>query len=155
MGVERYIPVQRRRDNDTADFIIRSGPALNITDAIFKQDGGRSTDLETFTLLSRMAVEQKWRAFVDEGAIDGTAIPQGIYIGPTIPAADIVDGDVEELCVLIADAEFDESRLIIENSKTLETVITVGTTDLKTVRDHLKTIGLIPRPTSTSSSGEN
>lgn len=155
MTVRRYIPVQRRGDNDTADFIIRSGPALNITDAIFKQDGGRSTDLETYTLLSRMAVEQKWRVFVDEGAIDGTAIPQAIYIGPTIPAADIVAGDVSNLCILIADAWFDENRLIIENSKTLETVITIGTTDLRTVRDHLRTIGLIPFETTTSSGGEN
>lgn len=155
MNAGRYIPVQGRGDHDSADFVIRSGPAINITDAIFKQDGGRSTDLEPFTLLSRIAAGQEWRAFVDEGAVDGTAIPQGIYTGPAIPAADIVAGDVPDLCVLIADAWFDENRLIIENSKTLETVITIGTTDLKTVRDHLRTIGLIPFETSTSSGGEN
>lgn len=155
MGSGRYLPKQTRTDHDTSDFIIRSGPALNVADAVFKQDGGRSIDLEPFTLLGRLASGQEYRAYVDEAATDGTAIPAGIYIGPTIPAADIVAGDVENLDVLVYGAWFDESRLIIENSKTLETIIDVGTIQARTVRDYLHYRGLIPFETSTSSGGEN
>lgn len=147
--------VQQRTDHDTSGFIIRSGPALNIADGVFKQDGGRSLDLEKFTLLSKIAVGQEWRAFVDEAATDGTAIPLGVYVGATIAAADIVVGDVANISVLVFDAWFDESKLIIENSKTLETVIGAGTIHARTVRDYLRSVSLIPFGTSTSSGGEN
>ena len=155
MGSGRYLPKQLRSDHDSSDFIIRSSPALNITDAVFKQDGGRSIDLEPLTLLGRLAAGQEYRAYVDEAATDGTAIPAGIYIGPVIPAADIVAGDVENIDVLIYGAWFDESRLIIENAKTLETIIGTASIHAKTVRDYLHYRGLIPMPTSTSSGGEN
>lgn len=155
MSVERYIPVQKQQDNDTSDFIIFSLPALNITDAIFLQDGGRSVDLEPFTLLAKQASSGKWRAYADEAATDGTAIPQAIYLGPAIASADIVAGDVFDIPILVAGAWFDENRLIIENSKTLETIHATGTIHARTNRDILRTLYLIPRPTSTSSGGEN
>ena len=155
MGSGRYFPVQDRADHDTSDFIIRSLPALHVTDAVFKQDGGRSLDFATYTLLGKLASGQEYRAYVDETAVDGTAIPAGIYVGPTIAAADIVAGDVAGIHVLVFGAWFDANRLIIENSKTLETIIGTGTIHAKTVRDYLFYRGLIPFPTSTSSGGEN
>jgi hypothetical protein len=155
MGSGRYLPKQVRNDHDTADFIIRSGPALHLADAVFRGDGGRSIDLETFTLLSQYEDNQDYTSFVNEAAADGTAIPAGIYMGPTITAADIASSDIANLDVLIFGAWFDESRLVIENAKTLETIIGTGTIHAKTVRAYLHYRGLIPMPTSTSSGTEN
>ena len=152
---DRYSPVQSRADNDSTDFIIRSGPALYIADATYLEDGGRSIDLASRTLMAKRASSQKWRSFVNEAATNGEAIPAGIYVGPTIPAADIAAGDVKNLEILLFGAWFDASRLIIENAKTLETVIGTGTIHAKTVRDYLFYRALIPLGTSTSSGGEN
>ena len=150
----RYSPVQNRGDNDTTDFIIRSSPALNVADAVLKQDGGRSIDLEPYTLFAKIADDQKYTPYINNLAVDGTAIPAGIYIGPTIAAADIVAGDIPNISVLVLGAWFDESKLIME-AKTLDAKIGAGTVHVKTVRDYLYYRGLIPMPTSTSSGGEN
>jgi hypothetical protein len=155
-GPGRNQPVQHRADLDTRDFILSAERALYIQ-GTYLEDGGRSIDLEPNTLLAKRASSQKWRAFVNEAATNGEAIPAGIYAGPTILAADIVAGDVDNLAILIAafPVEFDEDMLIIENAKTLETVITVGTTDLRVVRDYLRNLGLIPRLTTQASGGQN
>jgi hypothetical protein len=149
----RYLPVQSRTDHDVSDFIIRSSPALYLTNAVFRGDGGRSIDLETYTLLSQYENNQDYTSFVNETAADGTAIPAAIYVGPTITAAEIAASDIANLHVLIFGAWFDESKLVIENAKTLETIIGTGTIHAKTVRAYLHYRGLIPMPTSTSSGG--
>ena len=51
-------------------------------------------------------------------------------------------GDITHLRIITGGLYFDESQLVIENSKTLDTVVTVGTTDLRTVRARLASIEL-------------
>lgn len=155
-GSGRYQPVQHRTDLDTRDFILSAERALYIQ-GTYLEDGARSIDLEPNTLLAKRATSQKWRAFVNEAATNGEAIPAGIYTGPPILAADIVAGDVENLPILIAGfpVELDEEMLIIENAKTLETVIGTGTIWVRIVRDYLRNLGLIPRLTTQSSGGQN
>jgi hypothetical protein len=155
MSVGDYLPVQVRADLESKDFIRYSGPAMNVVKGIYLQDGSRSIDLEQYTVMAKRASSQKWRSFVNETATNGEAIPQGIYVGPTIPAADIVAGDVSGLSILIADAWFDQNMLVFENAKSLTTVITVGTTDVRVVEDHLRGYGLIPLLTTQHSGGEN
>jgi hypothetical protein len=90
--------------------------------------------------------------FTDETATDGDAIPQGIYVGPDIPAADLVAGDVVDNQILVGAALFDVNQLVIENSKTLNTVINAtGGADninIKTVRDYLADKGLFAEDTT-------
>jgi len=145
---DRYIPVDESLDVLISDFILRGKPKIR-HDGVLAQHAGRSGDIVPFTLMGKIAATGKLQTYVNAAAGDGTAIPQVIYIGPTILEADIQAGDVEGLIVLERDAEFDESLLVIENSLTLDTVITVGTTDLRTVRDYLMNLNLIPRTVET------
>ena len=118
-------------------FIKHGMPAVSRTNQTIAQDAGRSAALAPFTLMAKVAASGKWTPFIDETATDGTAIPQGIYIGSSIAAATLVAGDVSNVEILTGNAIYDKNLLVIEASKTLDTVITVGTTDLRTVRDQL------------------
>jgi len=129
--------VQVNSNITTVPFIRFSYPSTSRTNSIIAQDALRTTDLAPYTIMAKIAASQKWVPFTDETATDGSAIPQGIYIGSAIASADIVAGDVEDVEILESGAIYDINQVVIENSKTLDTVITVGTTDLKTVRDHL------------------
>ena len=148
--------VQTSIDNANIPFVL-SGNTLSRDDQVLLIDALRATDLLQFTLLARVAASQKWVPLTNAAAVDGSAIPQGIYIGEDIAAADIVAGDISDLHVLLggAAATVDANQLVIENAKTLDTVITVGTTDLRTVRDHLANRGIFVEDTVDVSSFEN
>jgi hypothetical protein len=147
--------VQVRGDLDTRNFVLFSYPSRRQDQATIAQDAGRSAVLAPYTLMAKVAASGKWVPFTDETATDGSAIPQGIYVGDEIAAADIVAGDVEDVPIITFGIDFDEDMLVIENSKTLATVITVGTTDLRAVRDVLKEQTLIAKSTITISEQEN
>jgi len=147
--------VQNRANLDSTPFILYSYPGVREDDAVLLQDAGRATPLLQFTLMAKVAATGKWVPFTNEAAVDGTAIPQGIYLGDDIPAADIVAGDVVDLPIVIAGVRFDANKLVIENSKLLTTVITIGTTDLRSVFDHLVDQILIPENTINIARAEN
>lgn len=147
--------VQVSINNSNTPFVL-SGCALSRDDQVLLTDAGRTTPLEPFTLLAKVAATGKWVPFTSEVATNGTAIVQGIYIGESIAAADIVAGDIADLNVLLGGSiTVDVDQVIIENSKTLDTVVTVGTTDLRTVRDHLANRGIFVEETVDISSFEN
>jgi hypothetical protein len=110
----------------------------------FKQDAGRSGALAEFTLLAFDSTNRKWVAYTDETATDGTAIPRAISIS-SATEAEIKAGDVSNFWVYYTGPfRFDESKLVIENSKTLNTVVNVPTNLKKTVRELLHDIDMIP-----------
>lgn len=146
--------VQNSINNAILAFIL-SGLALSRTDQILFTDAGRSTDLVFGTLLAKIAATQKWVPFTDETATDGTASPQGIYIGPNIAFADIVAGDITDLSVLVGDAVVDVTQLVIENSKTLNTIIGVTSVNARTVKDQLAFRGIFAEDTVNISGFEN
>jgi len=147
--------VQSRTNNINKPFIL-SGDSLIRNNETILQDAGRTAVLAPFTVMAKVAASQKWVPFTDETAVDGGAIPQGIYLGPEIAAADLVAGDVIAPTILIGDGIIDEAQLILdEGATTLDTVITVGTTDLRTVKDHLANRGIFVEETVAISSPEN
>jgi len=146
--------VQSRLNNAVIAFIL-AGLGLNKTDQILLTDAGRTTPLVFGTLLAKVAATQKWVPFISETATDGTASPQGIYIGADITAADIVAGDITDLSVLTGDAVVDVNQLVIENSKTLDTIIGVTSVNARTVRDQLAFRGIFAEDTVNISSFEN
>jgi hypothetical protein len=147
--------VQNSLDVANIPFIL-SGEAVARDDQVLLTDAGRAIPLAPFTLLAKVAASQKWVPFTDETAVDGSAIPQGVYLGESITAAAIVAGDIPDLFVLVgADVMVDENQVVVENAKTLDTVITVGTTDLRTVRDHLACRGIFMEDTVDISGYEN
>lgn len=150
---ERYDDVQARKDHDPSSFVVKGEGVYTIA-AIIGQDGGRSTPLLSKTLLAKISFNGKMTPFIDEGATNGTAIPAGIYMGSDIPAADIVAGDITGVVVLLSDAWFDDGKLVIEASKTLDTNIIIGN-DVRTVGDRLRSLGLIPVLTESNTDPEN
>lgn len=146
------MPVQVKTDNLITD-LIRSGNAAVKQSQTLKQDAGRSGDLVWATVMAKVSATQKWIPFTNEASTDGTAIPQGIYVGSDITEAVIIAGDVEDLEILVgAGVSIDQNLITIENSKTLLTVITVGTTDIRNVEDHLAEIGIFMQDTTEVSS---
>lgn len=146
--------VQSRLNNSVLAFIL-AGLALNKTDQTLFTDAGRTTNLVFGTLLAKIAATQKWVPFTDETATDGTASPQGIYIGPDIAFADIAAADVTDIAVLIGNAVVDVNQIVIENSKTLDTIIGVTSVNSRTVRDQLSFRGIFAEDTVNISSFEN
>lgn len=139
--------VQVQTDNEVKD-LIRFGHAAIKQGQTLKQDAGRSGDLVWGTLMAKVSATQKWIPFTNEASTDGTAIPQGVYLGDDIAEADIIAGDVEDLQILVgAWVILDQNLITIENTKTLATVITVGTTDKRTVEDHLGESGIFMQDT--------
>ena len=146
--------IQGETDNTNVAFI-RTGMSL-VKNSTIAQDAGRTAVLAYGTLMAKVSATQLWTPFIDETATDGTAIPQGIYLGQEITAAALVAGNVVDSLILVGGAlTIDEGQLVIENSKTLATVITVGTTDLRTVRDQMANRGIFVEDTVDISSFEN
>ena len=147
--------VQSRADFNSKKFFLgRQGGVTQMKETI-AQDAGRVAVLAPYTLMAKVAASGKWTPFINAAAVDGTAIPQGIYTGDEILAATLVAGDVADRMILVYDMEFDQGMLVIENALTLATVITVGTTDLRSVKDHLLDHKLLPRLTNSSTAQEN
>jgi hypothetical protein len=151
--------VQVRGDLDTRNFVLHTYPGRREDQATLLQDAGRATVLAPNTLMAKVSASQKWVPFTDETAVDGSAIPQGIFVGDEIAAADLVAGDVVDQPIITFGIDFDEALLVIENSKTLDTVIATSNAaavySKKTVRDYLVDKTLIPRDTITISEQEN
>lgn len=147
--------VQASLDNANIPFIL-SGVGLSRDDQVILTDAGRAIPLAPFTVMAKIAATQKWVPFTNAAATDGSAIPQGIYIGDPITAAAIVAGDIADAFILVGkDVTVDVNQVVVENSLTLDTVITVGTTDLRTTRDHLANRGIFTEETVDISGYEN
>ena len=147
--------VQARLDIKVIPFIL-AGQAVAQADAIIQQDAGRVADLVPFTLMAKVAATGKWAPFINEAAVDGTANPRGVYLGPTIAAADLVAGDVLDTPILTGSAVLiDKDELIIENSKLLTTVIGTATIDARQVQDQLAESGIYVEDTVAISGFEN
>ena len=148
--------VQVSQNLSNRPFILDQSLAVSRDNAVIVGDAGRAADLAQFTLLAKVAVSGKYKAFSDEAALDGTALPDAILLSPTIPQADIVAGDVEDVIILEGgDCVIDKERLVIENGKTLQTVIASGTVNAKTVEKALKELGIFMGSTDEISSFEN
>lgn len=146
--------VQTSIVNKVLAFILY-GIGYSRPDQTILTDAGRTTVLAFGTLMAKIAATQKWVPFTDETATDGTASPQGIYIGPDIAAADLVAGDIADAHILVGQASVDADQLVIENSKTLNTIIGVTSVNARTVKDQLAFRGLFVEDTIQISAQEN
>lgn len=88
----------------------------------------------------------------DATAVDGSEIPESIYMGDDIAAADLVAGDVVDVPLVFTGMKFDEDKLVFDNgADTLDTLLSTG----KTIREELALLTLIPQQTQTASDFEN
>jgi len=139
--------VQARADITNRAFILAGKPISLVKESeTFLQDAGRSGDIEAYTLVSYNPTSKKWVVFEDETATDGTQIPAGVVLQAITEAA-IKAGDVVNIPVLIGDAIIAEDLLVIESSKTLDTIINVPTNLNKSVEQMLRMIGIVTEAT--------
>ena len=127
-----------RQINDTSKFLLQELPeALRSDSEVILQDAGRGTTaVAPLTLMGKAAVSGKWIVPYNPAAVDGSAVTLGIYVGPEIPGADLVAGDIAGASILQFGAKCDEAKLIIEGATTLETVVG-ATLEQRRVRDIL------------------
>lgn len=137
--------VQARTDISNIPFL-RQGPALSIDDAVVAQDAGRTEDMVAKTLMAYDPTAEKWVPFTDETAADGTQFPKGI-LTRTIATADIVAGDVTGVAIFVGRMIIDGAQLVIENSKTLDTIVNVPAGLNTSVKDLLKQIDIFTEAT--------
>ena len=150
--------VQNRADLNNNPFILADFSLARNAEVLLT-DAGRSVPLVRLTLMSKVAASGKWVPFTDETATDGTAIPQGVFLGDDVPAADLVAGDVVDQSILVGNALYDVSQLVIENSKLLTTVsLATSAADnrfTQTVADYLENKGMFAESTVDIAGFEN
>ena len=88
------------------------------------QDAQRSGDMVWGTVMAYDPAEQEWVPWTDETATDGTQWPAGILLD-TLAEADIQEGDVENVEILIGDQVLPIEQLTFENTLTKDTIINV------------------------------
>jgi hypothetical protein len=134
--------VQASSDLTNKPFVLHGDPGTE-SGYPLKQDAGRSGALAQYTALSFDSANLKWVPFTDETATDGTQIPTGISFS-SATEAEIKAGDVSNFYVYhMGPFRFDQAQLTIENSKTLDTVVTVPTNQKLTVRQLLMRVGMV------------
>jgi hypothetical protein len=135
---------------------ILSGDSLMKESETVLQDAGRGTaDMVIYTLMAYNPTSKKWVPFTDETAVDGTQIPKGILMR-TLDAADIVAGDVLNVPIVVGGSiTIDKNQLVIENSKTLDTIVNVPTNLNQSVSDLLQWAGIYPEDTVNIDEYEN
>jgi hypothetical protein len=105
--------VQNRADNTNAPLIL-SGETFVMSQTIH-QDAARAVPLLYGTVMGQIAATGMWEPWVNTAAVDGTQLPTGIYLGADIPAADLVDGDIEGKPILLGGCcTVDEARIVLD-----------------------------------------
>jgi hypothetical protein len=146
---------QAQTNNDVRSFYQFGEPLEEINETIL-QDAGRSGDLVAFTLMAYNPTSAKWVPFTNEAATDGTAYPAG-FVTQTYTEAAIIAGDIVDVPIIVGGLGLgiDKNRLVIENSKTLDTIINVPTNMNTTVEQALRRIGIFVSATSDATAPQN
>ena len=146
--------VQNRADNDTTPLILSEDSVYR--SVTIAQDAQRTTPLVYGTVMAEIAATRQWVPWNAVVGVDGSSVPRGIYLGSDIPAADLVDGDVEGKPVLVGNATVNESRVIFDDDTLdADTVISAGTVEARTGRAALAAASLYLEGTIGISEFEN
>lgn len=134
--------VQAQTNITTVPFI-RGGVPYEKDNEVLVQDAGRSGSMVAYTLMAQNPSTLKWEPFSDETATDGTQWPRGILMA-TYTEAQIKAADIPDVPIIVGGKGLviDEGQLVIENSKTLATVINIPANTNKTVETVLREIGI-------------
>ena len=147
--------VQNRGDLTTEQLIL-GGESL-VMNADIAQDAQRATVLLTNTVMAKIAATGLWTPWVNVAGVDGSAIPRGIYVGDDIAAADLVDGNIEDAPIIMADCIVNENLVVCDDDTlTLDSVIGAGTIYAAIGRDVLEDVsGIITEECVSISHVEN
>ncbi len=115
-------------------------------DKTIQQDAGRgAVDMAFLTVMVIDAADQKLKPMTVLTDATSESVPVGLLM-QTVAAASIVAGDVDDVKLLIGSNKMiDEDKIVLENSLTLESLITVPAGGQRTIRTALQDIGIYPR----------
>lgn len=132
--------VQVKTDLTNKPFVLNLNPKVKDSEVVV-QDAGRSGAMAINTLMVFDPATSKWNSFTDETATDGTQFPRGILM-KALTEAEIKAGDVADVPILVGEAVVDSAQLVIENSKTLDTVINVPANLNTAVEEFLRQLNI-------------
>ena len=141
------------RLNISTNKLVKGGEMFAESGLVVEQDAARGTaDMLINTVMVMDPSTEKYQPLTSLVATDGTSIPVAI-LAQTIAAADIVAGDVPDVAMYVGGAAVvDVDMLVLENSLTLDNVLT----DLdKTIKQALRDIGIFTAPTIAIGGYEN
>lgn len=120
-------------------------------DQTIEQDAGRGTDdMVIYTVMVRDATTEKLKPMTILTSVTTESVPLGL-LWQTVGFAPIVAGDVLNQKLLAGgNIEIDEDKIILENSLTLESLITVPTGGQRTIRTALTLLGIFPTKSFTN-----
>lgn len=129
---------------DSTGFIL-GGSGNFKDDQTIQQDAGRgSADMLQNTVMVIDAADLKLKPMTVLTDVTSESNPVGLLMA-TIDAADIVAGDVTNQKLLVGgNIQVDEDKIVLENSLTLASLITVPTGAQKTIRQALQDLGIFP-----------
>ena len=144
--------VQISQDNSNIQ-LIKSGNSFVMSQTI-RQDAGRVVPLQKWTVMAQIAASGNWVPWTNVAAVDGSQIPQGIYMGADILAADLVDGNIEGCPILVGgNCTVDENRIVLDQG-ILDIDDTVPALTIRG-RALLRTVGIFIEDTVDISEFEN
>ena len=122
--------VQARQDNSTRPLIL-SENSLVKNGTVMDLNAQRTGPLLYGTLLAKIVGgDNLWTPWVDVTAVDGGAVPRGIYLGDEISLADFsaADGMIEDVPILVGNATVDASQVVCDQDiLDLESIIGAAT----------------------------
>lgn len=148
--------VQARRDNTTEQLIL-SGESL-VRNADIAQDAGRTTDLLQYTVMAFNATNRQWVPFNDLTQTNGESVPRGIYMGSDIDADDLVDGDIEDVPILMGRSCTVNENLVVWDDDTLDadSIVNPANIEARTAREALaESSGIFLEDTTSITEYEN
>ena len=148
------MPVQNRADYSNIPFVRTGTPFYKEAETVLT-DAGRSGDMVANTVMAYDSALAKWVPFTDETAVDGTQIPRG-FLKAALSEAEIKAGDVLNVSILVGGCcTVDRGQVVVENSKTLATVVDVPTNLKASVEDLLRWTGIFVESTIDVDAYEN
>ena len=131
------------------DFFVSDNEVIADIDA-------RSGALVPYTLMAYNPTNDEWVPWTVASGIDGTQYPSGILMA-TYTEAEIQAGPITDVPIIVGGrgAVIDLSQLVIENSLTLATIITVPTNNAQNAEQHLRSLGIFVQVTTPRSNFQN
>jgi len=147
--------VQERQDLSNTPLILSDESDVENGDIV--QNEERTTDLLYGTVLAQIAATGLWTPFIAVAGTDGSGVPRGIYLGDTIVAADLVDGDIEDVPILVGNARVNESEVVWDDDTLdADTVVAPASVEARTARRALEeSVNIRLEATVTSTAYEN
>jgi len=128
---------QTRVDNNTEPLILDGYSFIREVD--IAQVEQRATDLLQYTVMAKNATTRQWVPFNDLTQTNGESVPRGIYMGDDIAAADLADGDIEDVPIMVGGCCTINDALVVFDDDTLDanSIVNPANIEARTAREAL------------------